>query len=260
MLKYILARCYKYFACEFINYFIIVMENKMRLDKFLSVTKTATRSEAATACKSGGVTVNGEIEKNTARSVEPENDKICFFGTPVIYRRYTWIMMNKPSGVLSASNDKKEMTVVSLLPPPLNSMELFPCGRLDKDTVGLIMITNDGELSHKLLSPKKHAEKVYSFKLSRPYDKAVGIENGIMMDGKLTKPAKIEMKGELEGEITLTEGKYHQIKRMFERADSEVVFLKRLSFGGVLLDKTLAPGEWRYLTEEEEQTLRRAAE
>lgn len=236
------------------------MENKMRLDKFLSVTKTATRSEAAKAAKNGGVTVNGAVEKNTARSIDAENDKICYFGAPVTYRKYTWIMMNKPAGILSASNDKKEKTVVSILPPPLNSMDLFPCGRLDKDTVGLIMITNDGELSHKLLSPKKHAEKVYFFRLSRPYDKTVGIENGIMMDGKLTKPAKIEMKNELEGEITLTEGKYHQIKRMFERAGSEVIYLKRLSFGGISLDGTLSPGEWRYLTAEEEETLRKAAE
>lgn len=232
----------------------------MRLDKFLSVTGVATRSEAAKAAKSGGVTVNGEVEKKVARSVDPENDEIRFFGEKVEYRRHTWIMMNKPSGVLSASNDKREKTVVSLLPPPLNAMELFPCGRLDKDTVGLIMITDDGELAHKLLSPKRHAEKVYSFKLSRPYDKSVGIENGIMMDGKLTKPAKIEMKDAVSGEITLTEGKYHQIKRMFERAGSEVIYLKRLSFGGVGLDASLRPGEWRYLTEDEEETLRASAE
>lgn len=232
----------------------------MRLDKFLSVTGTATRSEAARAAKGGGVTVNGEVEKNTARSISPENDEIRFFGKTVEYRRHTWIMMNKPSGVLSASNDKREKTVVSLLPPPLCGMGLFPCGRLDKDTVGLIMITDDGELSHKLLSPKKHAEKVYFFKLSRPYDKSVGIENGIMMDGKMTKPAKIEMRDALSGEITLTEGKYHQIKRMFERAGSEVIYLKRLSFGGVMLDPSLSSGEWRYLTAEEETALRRAAE
>ena len=232
----------------------------MRLDKFLSVTKTATRSEAAKAAKNGGVTVNGTVERNTARSVDPENDVICFFGAPVTYRRYTWIMMNKPAGILSASNDRKEKTVVSILPPPLCDMELFPCGRLDKDTVGLIMITNDGELAHKLLSPKKHAEKVYGFRLSGPYNRDVGIENGIMMDGKLTKPAKIVMKDELSGEITLTEGKYHQIKRLFERADSEVVYLKRLSFGGIALDPSLEPGQWRYLTPEEEETLRRAAE
>ncbi len=236
------------------------MENKMRLDKFLSVTKTATRSEAAKAAKSGGVTVNGGVEKNTARIIDAQTDKICFFGAPVTYRRYTWIMMNKPSGIISASNDKKEKTVVSILPPPLNSMELFPCGRLDRDTVGLIMITNDGELSHKLLSPKKHAEKVYFFRLSRPYNREVGIENGIMMDGKLTKPAKIEMKDALSGEITLTEGRYHQIKRMFERAGSEVTYLKRLSFGGVSLDSSLMPGEWRYLTAEEEATLRASVE
>ncbi len=232
----------------------------MRLDKFLSVTGTATRSEAARAAKSGGVTVNGEVEKSTARSISPENDEIRFFGKTVEYRQHTWIMMNKPSGVLSASSDKREKTVVSLLPSPLNAMGLFPCGRLDKDTVGLIMITDDGELAHKLLSPKKHAEKVYFFKLSRQYDKSVGIENGIMMDGKMTKPAKIEMKDALSGEITITEGKYHQIKRMFERAGSEVIYLKRLSFGGVGLDASLNPGEWRYLTAEEEEALRRSAE
>ncbi len=232
----------------------------MRLDKFLSVTKTATRSESSKAAKSGNVTVNGAVEKNTAVNVDPENDRICFFGQPVVYRKYVWIMMNKPSGLLSASNDKKEKTVVSILPPPLDSMELFPCGRLDKDTVGLIMITNDGELSHKLLSPKKHAEKKYFFKLSKPYDRQAGIENGIIMDGKLTKPARIEMQDELSGTITLTEGKYHQIKRMFERAGSKVIYLKRISFGGVKLDPSLRAGEWRYLTEAEEETLKKSAD
>jgi len=148
---------------------------------------------------------------------------------------------------------------VDLLPPPLNSMELFPCGRLDKDTVGLVMITNDGELSHKLLSPKYHAEKEYEFVLERPYNTAKRIEDGMMMDGKMTKPAKIEMRDALHGKITLTEGKYHQIKRMFEYADSKVTFLKRLTFGGIALDEALEPGGWRYLTAEEEAILRNAA-
>ena len=200
----------------------------MRLDKFLSVTKTATRSEASKAAKHGKITVNGAVVTDCSTHINENTDKVTFFGQEVVYKQFIWIMMNKPSGIISASTDKKTKTVVDLLPPPLNSMGLFPCGRLDKDTVGLILLTNDGELSHKLLSPKKHAEKLYRFKLSRPYDKSKGIENGIMMDGKLTKPAIISMKSDTEGEIVLTEGKYHQIKRMFEHADSEVVFLERL--------------------------------
>lgn len=232
----------------------------MRLDKFLSVTKTATRSEAAKAAKQGRITVNGKVAYDCSLHIDENSDTVAYCGQTVIYKRFIWIMMNKPSGILSASTDKKAKTVIDLLPPPLNTMGLFPCGRLDKDTVGLIMLTNDGELSHKLLSPKKHAEKLYRFKLARPYDKSKNIENGIMMDGKLTKPAVISMQSETEGQITLTEGKYHQIKRMFEYAGSEVTFLERLSFGGVIIDPSLDRGQWRYLTESEEQTLRNNAE
>lgn len=231
----------------------------MRLDKFLSVTKTASRSEATKAARQGLITVNGRVVTDPSVHIDESSDKITFNGQEVAYKQFIWIMMNKPSGILSASTDKKVKTVVDLLPPPLNSMGLFPCGRLDKDTVGLIMLTNDGELSHKLLSPKKHAEKLYRFRLSRPYNKSKRIEDGIMMDGKLTKPAVIEMKTETEGSITLTEGKYHQIKRMFEYAESEVIFLERVSFGGVTLDERLERGGWRYLTESEEQTLRKNA-
>lgn len=229
---------------------------KMRLDKFLSVTKTCTRSECSKAAKRGQITVNGKCVTDPSAHIDPDKDTVYFDGTPVIYRQFIWIMMNKPSGILSASTDKKTRTVVDLLPPPLNSMGLFPCGRLDKDTVGLIMLTNDGELSHKLLSPKKHAEKLYAFELDRPHDKTKRIEDGIMMDGKLTKPAIIEMETETKGKITLTEGKYHQIKRMFEHAGSTVTYLERLSFGGVTLDPNLERGGWRYLTEDEEKTLR----
>lgn len=228
----------------------------MRLDKFLSVTKTCTRSECAKAAKRGQITVNGKCVTDPSARIDPDNDTVCFDGQTVIYREFIWIMMNKPDGILSASTDKKARTVVDLLPPPLNSMGLFPCGRLDKDTVGLIMLTNDGDLAHKLLSPKKHAEKIYAFELDKPHDKTRRIEDGIMMDGKLTKPAVIEMETPTKGRITLTEGKYHQIKRMFEYAGSTVTYLERLSFGGVLLDPALTRGQWRYLTDEEEKTLR----
>lgn len=223
----------------------------MRIDKFLSITKTATRSEASKAARAGRVLVNGAVVRDCAAHIDPEKDTVTYDGQSVLYRKHIWIMMNKPAGVLSASTDKREKTVVDLLPPPLNNAGLFPCGRLDRDTVGLVMLTNDGQLSHDLLSPRHHAEKEYCFKLSVPYNRSKKIENGIMMDGKLTKPAKIEMDTDVSGRITLTEGKYHQIKRMFEYADSEVTYLKRISFAGIPLDPSLKEGEWRYLTEEE---------
>lgn len=228
----------------------------MRIDKFLSVTKVASRSEASKAAKQGRITVNGVPVRDCSAHINESTDTVCFDGQAIVYKQFIYIMMNKPSGILSASTDRKAKTVVDLLPYPYNSMGLFPCGRLDKDTVGLIILTNDGELSHKLLSPKKHAEKLYSFELARPYDKSKNIENGIMMDGKLTKPAIIEAESETKGKITLTEGKYHQIKRMFEYAGSEVIFLERLSFGGVPLDPSLERGQWRMLTDAEEKILK----
>lgn len=228
----------------------------MRLDKFLTHTGTLSRTEAAKAAKAGRITVDGKNVRDTAMKIDPDKCVICLDGEAIVYRRYTWIMMNKPAGVVSATEDGRDRTVIDLLPEQLQGLGLFPCGRLDRDTVGLIMLTDDGELSHSLLSPKHHAEKVYSFTLSVPYNKSVPLETGILMDGKMTKPAVIEMDDETHGRITLTEGKYHQIKRMFERAGSEVVFLKRESFAGIPLDPALAPGEWRYLTKEEELSLR----
>ncbi len=231
----------------------------MRLDKFLSVTGKASRSEASKASRAGRLTVNGLVVYDCSMHIDPDSDEICFDGMPVAYKKFTWIMMNKPAGVLSVSEDKKQKTVIDLLPEPLSKIGLFPCGRLDKDTVGLLMLTNDGSLSHRLLSPKHHAEKKYFFRLDKPYDKSCGIESGIMMDGKLTMPAKIEMKDELSGVITLTEGRYHQIKRMFAYAGSTVIYLKRITFGGIRLDPSLGEGEWRPLTAEEEAVLRSAA-
>lgn len=228
----------------------------MRIDKLLSVTKTVTRSEASKVAKQGRIAVNGKTVYDCSAHINEQLDTVSLDGVPVIYKKFIYIMMNKPSGILSASTDKKAQTVIDLLPYPYNSMGLFPCGRLDKDTVGLIILTNDGELAHNLLSPKKHAEKLYRFKLSRPYDKSKKIEDGIMLDGKRTKPAIICDESDTEGTITLTEGKYHQIKRMFEYADSKVIFLERLSFGGVALDTRLKRGEWRMLTEQEEKILK----
>ncbi|MBQ9116861.1 MAG: rRNA pseudouridine synthase [Clostridia bacterium] len=228
----------------------------MRLDKFLTHTGTLSRTEAAKAAKCGRITVDGKQVRDTATKIDPDKCAVAVDGIDIIYREHIWIMMNKPAGVVSATEDGRDRTVIDLLPEQLQGMGLFPCGRLDRDTVGLIMLTDDGELSHSLLSPKHHAEKVYSFTLSVPYDKSVPLETGILMDGKMTKPAVIEMEDELHGRITLTEGKYHQIKRMFERAGSTVTFLKRESFAGIPLDPNLAPGGWRSLTTEEENLLR----
>ena len=231
----------------------------MRLDKFLTHTATLSRTEAAKAARAGRLTVDGRPVRDCAVKIDPDAVTVALDGETVVYRRFTWIMMNKPAGVVSATEDGRDRTVVDLLPEKQRSLGLFPCGRLDRDTVGLILLTDDGDLAHALLSPKHHAEKRYEFILERPYDKSVGLETGILMDGKMTKPAVIEMSDELHGYITLTEGKYHQIKRMFERADSKVTFLRRVSFGGIPLDRSLSPGEWRYLTSEEEATLRAAA-
>lgn len=232
----------------------------MRLDKLLTHTGTLSRSEATRAARAGRLTVNGQVVQSSAEKVNPETDTVCVDGKTVVYRRHLWIMMNKPAGVVSATEDGRDRTVVDLLPAELQGRGLFPCGRLDRDTVGLILLTDDGELAHKLLSPKKHAEKRYTFTLERPHNRKVGLETGILMDGKMTKPAVIEMTDELHGSITLTEGKYHQIKRMFERAESRVTYLRRVSFGGIPLDESLREGEWRYLSESEEQTLRAAVE
>lgn len=229
----------------------------MRLDKFMTHTSTLSRSESAKAARQGRITVDGVACKDISYKINPQTSIVALDGKIIEYKKYCWIMLNKPAGVVSATEDGNDKTVIDLLPENLRSKGLFPCGRLDKDTVGLILLTDDGELAHMLLSPKNHAKKVYSFKLSVPYDKSVGIEKGIMMDGKLTKPAKIQMQDQLNGKITLTEGKYHQVKRMFERAGSSVVYLKRVSFGGVRLDENLPEGAWRYLTEDEEDALRK---
>ena len=135
----------------------------MRLDKFLSVTKTASRSEATKAARQGLITVNGSVVTDPSVHIDENSDRIAFNGREVAYKRFIWIMMNKPSGILSASTDKKARTVVDLLPPPLDSMGLFPCGRLDIDTVGLLLVTNDGPTAHEILSPKHHREKTYGF-------------------------------------------------------------------------------------------------
>ena len=232
----------------------------MRIDKFLSVTGTASRTEAKKAVRAKAVTVNGIAASSADTHIDPFKDEITFYGAKIIYREYTYIMMNKPDGVVSATEDGRDKTVIDLLPPNLRSDKLFPCGRLDKNTLGLMLITDNGDLAHELLSPRSHVSKSYRFKSAEPIsEEDVRLfEKGVTLaDGYVTMPAKIELtaNGD-EGIITLKEGKYHQIKRMLGALDNRIIYLERISFGPLELDKGLARGEWRFLTENEIEELK----
>lgn len=224
----------------------------MRLDRFLGECSVCTRSEAAKVIASGGVTLNGAVVRDRAARVDPEKDAVTFRGVPVVYRRFTYIMMNKPEGVVSSTEDRGT-TVLDLLPEDIDKRELFPCGRLDKNTVGLMLITNDGQSAHFLLSPKRHVAKTYNFRVSSPLSEEdiSALEAGVDIGGYVTKPCRIEMRSEYEGSITISEGKYHQIKLMMQARKNGIVFLERITFGSLRLDPALSRGEWRYLSEGE---------
>ena len=229
--------------------------SSMRIDRFLGVTGQATRTEAKKLIRSGAVTINGVAVRSADAKLDPEKDRVLFCGREVIYRKYTYILMNKPQGVVSATEDGKDKTVIDLLPDDIRKTDLFPCGRLDKNTLGLMLITDNGDLAHRLLSPKSHVEKKYYFKSKFPVsdEDAQRFENKLVLeDGYETKPAKIRLEGNRdEGVITLVEGKYHQIKRMLEAINNKITYLERISFGPLTLDTSLERGQWRYLTEDE---------
>ena len=232
----------------------------MRLDKFLTSSGCCSRTDAKRAVRAGAVLVNGVAPKSSDVAVDPEKDRIVFQGKHIVYRKYVYIMLNKSEGYVSATEDGRDKTVLDLLPPDALRPGLFPCGRLDKNTLGLMLITDDGDLAHKLLAPKSHVSKTYRFKSKFPmsYADAERFEGGVTLeDGYVTLPAKIKLDDDcLGGYITLTEGKYHQIKRMLEALDNKITYLERITFGNLVLDNTLERGEWRYLTEEEVNGLR----
>lgn len=231
----------------------------MRLDKFLSVTGTASRSESAKASRRGEILVNGVAVRSTSIQIDPKADTVAYCGESVVYREFTYIMLNKPEGYVSATEDGKDKTVLDLLPEKLQRLNLFPCGRLDKNTLGLMLLTDNGELAHKLLAPKNHVSKTYRFRSGSPLsqDDVSALENGVeIRGGYVTKPAKLEYSfPDKEGSITITEGKYHQIKLMFEAVGNKIVYLERVVFGPLALDKGLERGEWRFLTESETEQL-----
>lgn len=227
----------------------------MRIDKLLSELGLCTRREAAKIAKSGSIMVDGAVVKDVSKHIDPEKNCVTFLGREVVYRKYTYVMLNKPEGYVSATDDKSLPYVTELLPEELRRRELFPVGRLDRDTVGLMILTNNGPLAHSLLSPKHHVKKEYYFTSAEPLDSGAeeAFGNGITLaDGYECKPAELYLEdNRREGRIVLTEGKYHQIKRMIASRDNRVTSLERISFGGISLDPSLLRGEWRYLTDEE---------
>ena len=253
-----------------------VMAKLIRLDKYLVEMNKGSRTQIKDAAKKGRIQVNGVPEKKTERKIDPETDEVVFDGQPVSYRAMEYIMLYKPQGVISATEDKRHKTVIDLLSGE-NRSDLFPVGRLDIDTEGLLLLTNDGDLTHRLLAPGKHVDKVYFARIEGvlPETAVEQMAAGLTLtDGTPVMPGKLEILKQWNDEtctkesetfqdataggpagaeilLTIQEGKFHQVKRMFEALGCRVVFLKRLSMGSLKLDPKLKPGEYRMLTQEE---------
>lgn len=233
----------------------------MRLDKFLSEMGVGTRSEVKAYLKKGQVTLNGEIVKKPEVKIDENNDKVCYLGQVLSYEAVQYFLLNKPAGCVTATRDHLSDTVMSFLPENRRD-DLFPVGRLDKDTEGLLLITNDGQLAHELLSPRKHVDKTYFAVIDgevREEHKQLFQDGLNIGDEDLTLPAKLDIlkSGETsEIELTIHEGRFHQVKRMFEAIGTKVTYLKRISMGPLTLGN-LQPGEVRVLTDEELDALRK---
>ena len=237
-------------------------ERMMRLDKFLCETGFGSRSQVKELLKKGQVTVNGVAAKKPEQKIDEHKDQIICQGKEASYEKYVYYMLYKPAGVVSATEDKREKTVRDLLKPEDRRDGIFPVGRLDKDTEGFLLLTDDGDLAHRLLSPRKHVDKTYYAKIAGSVVEThierfrEGLDIG---DEKKTLPAVLEIltSGSETSEIRITihEGRFHQVKRMFEAVGCKVTYLKRLSMGAVALDETLAPGDYRPLNEKERELL-----
>ncbi|WP_010274797.1 pseudouridine synthase [Paenibacillus senegalensis] len=241
------------------------MKKIERLDKVLAHSGWGTRSEIKKLVKRGAVTVNGIVAKDSGQKLNPTVDEITVDGQEVAYKPLVYYLMNKPQGVVSATEDKRDKTVLDLLGPEAAHYRLFPVGRLDKDTEGLLLLTNDGPLAHELLSPKKHVPKTYFAEIKgRVTDREREMfEKGVELDdGYVTLPARLKILDEgnevepARIELTLTEGKFHQVKRMFQAVGKKVLYLQRISMGSLQLDRKLRPGEYRELAKDEIDLLR----
>jgi len=223
-----------------------------RLDKIISNRAGISRKDAKLAISSGKVSVNGKIIRNSDLKIG-ENDEIFFGSNKISEKAHLYIVLNKPKGYISATEDTQQKTVLELVPPELFRNGMFPAGRLDKNTTGLMIITDDGDFAHRILSPRKHVPKKYAVTLDIPVTDEMreGFEKGIMLSDGICKTAKLIKTGDFTCDVTISEGRYHQIKRMFGCFKAEVVELHRLSMGGFSLPEDLLPGECRELTEEE---------
>ena len=230
----------------------------IRLDKMLSHLGYGSRKEVKELIRHGWVYVNGEQIKDDDFKVSEIDDEIIVDGDKIDYEEFIYIMLNKPQGVISATYDPRYETVVDLI-PEYRKMNIFPVGRLDIDTEGLLIITNDGELAHKLLSPKYHVFKKYYVEFSGMFRDSYyeSFEKGITLDdGYVTLPGRIEVIGDHKAYVYIREGQFHQVKRMFEALDMHVEFLKRIAFGDINLDENLKLGEWRMLENDELNSLK----
>lgn len=224
----------------------------MRLDRFFTTVGKLTRTECDAAARQGRITVNGRVVKLAKTHVNEESDIIALDGKRVCFRTEFYVMLNKPEGYISSTEDS-DRTVMRLLPEEYSRAGGFPCGRLDIDTVGLLLITNDGDTAHRLLSPKHHVPKIYRFRTSVPLtdDMVNALESGVDLGDFVSAPAKVSLNSPAEGEISITEGKFHQVKRMLAAVGSGIEFLERIRFGPLELDEALERGQWRELTEAE---------
>lgn len=229
----------------------------LRIDKLLANMGYGTRKEVKKLLKAGVVKVDGMMVKDAKTHVDPKKQIVTVWGEEVEYKPFIYLMMNKPKGVISATEDAVEETVVDLLEEEDRIFDPFPVGRLDKDTEGLLLLTNDGQLAHQLLSPKKHVPKTYEAIIDGEVteEDVAAFRRGVVLDdGYETKPAELVIiRSDLRSDVqvTITEGKFHQIKRMFQAVGKRVVYLKRIQMGPISLDETLEPGEYRELTDEE---------
>lgn len=271
--------------------FCLVERLNMRLDRFLCEMNIGTRSQVKAALRQGRVTVNGLVARDAGLKIDELSDRVCFQGQALEYRKFVYYMLNKPVGVVSATQDNTAETVVSLLGGDALK-DIFPVGRLDKDTTGLLLLTNDGKLAHRLLSPKKHVDKVYRVTIEHPLseEERLKLEQGVDIsknqppdpdealhqnevtyqakasyqneasqhNESLTLPAKVKVVSDSEILLTIHEGRFHQVKRMLSAVNNRVLALERVGFGGLVLDKSLKPGEYRELTKQEVDSLHEA--
>ena len=225
----------------------------MRLDKYLSDLKYGTRNSLKKDIKNGLVTVNGQTIRESDYKIDEKTDKVALRGVACVYEKYVYYMLHKPAGVVSATKDRKDKTVLSLL-QKTGRNDLFPVGRLDKDTEGLLLMTNDGMLAHELLSPGRHVEKVYECTIREPLtvSQIQALQTGVDIgEKKPALPAGVTVLEDRKIALTITEGKFHQVKRMLKAVGNEVLYLKRIRMGSLTLDNTLRPGEYRMLTTDE---------